>query len=180
MTKVIFSGKEQSLIWQWYEDIQAALNSYQRDILNALFQGKFVNEPFLFMTKEEVLNYFAQQKTELEYLVSLNIMASVEATIRIDYLKRVYARKKDSVSRRFRELHKEKGVKASLEEDILKIWKQEQLSCKTAIDNFQNATRLRHWLAHGRYWTPKRGKSYNLNTIFDIAQQLLNELQISQ
>jgi hypothetical protein len=29
-------------------------------------------------------------------------------------------------------------------------------------------------------WTPKRGKSYNLNTIFDIAQQLLNELQISQ
>jgi hypothetical protein len=159
MTKVIFSGKEQSLIviWQWYEDIQAALNSYQRDILNALFQGKFVNEPFLFMTKEEVLNYFAQQKTELEYLVSLNIMASVEAAIRIDYLKRVYARKKDSVSRRFRELHKEKGVKASLEEDILKIWKQEQLSCKTAIDNFQNATKLRHWLAHGRYLDPQTG-----------------------
>jgi hypothetical protein len=182
MTKVAFSGGEQSLatIWQWYEAIQAALNSYQRDILNALFQGQSVNEPFLFMTKEDVLDYFVQQKTELEHLVSLNMMASVEAAIRIDYLKRVYARKKDSVSRRFRELHKKKGVKASLEEDILKIWKQEQPSCKTAIDQFQNASKLRHWLAHGRYWTPKLGRNYNLNTIFDIAKQLLNELQISQ
>jgi hypothetical protein len=67
MTRVAFSGGEQSLatIWQWYEDIQAALNSYQRDILNALFQGQSVNEPFLFMTKEDVLDYFVQQKTEL-------------------------------------------------------------------------------------------------------------------
>ncbi|KHD10883.1 hypothetical protein PN36_11400 [Candidatus Thiomargarita nelsonii] len=113
MTKVAFSGEEQSLaiIWQWYEDIQAALNGYQREILNALFQGKSVNEPFLFMTKENVLDYFAKQKTELE--------------------------------------------------------------------NFQNASKLRHWLAHGRYWTPKLGRSYNLNTIFDIAEQLLNELQIN-
>ena len=155
------------------------MNGYQREILNALFQGKSVNEPFLFMTKENVLDYFAKQKTELENLVSLNIMASVEAAIRMDYLKRVYARKKDIISRSFRELHKEKGVRASLEDDILKIWKQEQPSCKTALDNFKNASKLRHWLAHGRYWTPELGRNYNLNTIFDIAEQLLNELQIN-
>jgi len=131
------------------------------------------------MTKEDILNYFSEQKSELENLVSLNIMASVEATIRIDYLNRVYTRKKDPVSRCFRDLHKEKGVKASLENDILKIWKQEQPSCKKAIDNFQQTLKLRHWLAHGRYWTPKLGRTYNLNHVFDIAEQLLNVLQIN-
>jgi len=181
MTKVAFSGKEQNLstIWQWYEDAQTAFNSYQRDTLNALFRGETIDEPFLFMTKVDVLNYFSEQKSELENLVILNIMASVEAMIRIDYLNRVYTRKKDSVSRCFRDLHKKKGVKASLENDILKIWKQEQSSCKKAIDNFQQALKFRHWLAHGRYWTPKLGRTYNLNHIFDIAEQLLNALQIN-
>jgi len=180
MTKMTFSGKKQnlSIIWQWYEDAQAAFNGYQRDTLNALFQGETLEEPFLFMTKDDILNYFSEQKSELENLVSLNIMASVEATIRIDYLNRVYTRQKDLVSRRFRDLHKEKGVKASLENDILKIWKQEQPLCKKAIDDFQQALKFRHWLAHGRYWTPKLARTYNLNNIFDIAEQLLNVLQI--
>jgi hypothetical protein len=43
---------------------------------------------------------------------------------RIDYLTRCYKKGKDSLSRDFRTLYKNKSHRASLEEDILEIWKK--------------------------------------------------------
>jgi len=69
----------------------------------------------------------------------------------------VYEKKKDTISRACRALYKQKGARVSLEDDILAIWKQNYPECKIAIGHFIGVLKLRHWLAHGRYWTPKFG-----------------------
>jgi hypothetical protein len=66
------------------------------------------------MTKEEIIDDFIWQTEELERLVCLNLIASAEATIRIDYLTRVYEKKKDTISRACRALYKQKGARVSL------------------------------------------------------------------
>jgi len=159
MTKVSLSHQELTLseVWQWYQILDHAIDHYQIEVTNALLSGREVSDIFLGMVKEEIIEYFVWQTEELDRLVSLNLMASAEATIRIDYLTRVYEKKKDTISRACRALYKQKGARVSLEDDILAIWKQNYPECKIAIGHFIGVLKLRHWLAHGRYWTPKFG-----------------------
>jgi hypothetical protein len=177
MTKVSFSSQALSLseIWQWYQHEDKALDDYQAKIIKANVSG--VNVPDFFgMAKDEIIEYFSWQKEELDRLVSLNLIASAEASLRIDYLTRVYERRKDILSREFRNLYKQKGTRASLEDDILKTWKQQHPTSKSAIGHFIGTLNLRHWLAHGRYWIPKFGRQYNPKDVFEIAENLFDVL----
>ena len=178
MTKVSLSHQELTLseVWQWYQKMDSAIDHYQTEVINALLSGKEVSDIFLGMTKEEIIEDFIWQTEELERLVCLNLIASAEATIRIDYLTRVYEKKKDTICRACRALYKQKGARVSLEDEILAIWKQNYPECKLAMGHFIGVLKLRHWLAHGRYWTPKLGSSYNPKAIFKIIETLLNEL----
>lgn len=45
------------------------------------------------------------------------ILAVVEAALKMDYLTRVYERRKDDLSRVFRDLYREKGRNARLDDD---------------------------------------------------------------
>ena len=101
MTKVSLSHQELTLseVWQWYQNLDSAIDHYQIEVTNALLSGKEVSDIFLGMTKEEIINYFIWQTEELEKSVCFNLIASAEATIRIDYLTRVYEKKKDTISR---------------------------------------------------------------------------------
>jgi hypothetical protein len=132
MTRVSFSHQELTLseVWQWYQNLDSAIDCYQTEVINALLSGKKVADIFLGMTKEEIIEDFVWQTEELDRLVCLNLIASAEATIRIDYLTRVYEKKKDTISRACRDLYKDKGTRVSLEEDILTIWKQNYPECK--------------------------------------------------
>jgi hypothetical protein len=101
------------------------------------------------------------------------LLATTEAILRIEFKTRVVARKKDSLSRRFRELHKARAEKIRLDEDILVAMKEEGVS-GDAISDFRRALKLRHWLAHGRH--PKLGRGYAPGDVFDISRALLNEI----
>ena len=70
----------------------------QKSTFLALF---FLRSPLLF---EKVLSY-----------VDLTILSSLEASFRIDYLLRCYNKKKDKISRRFRDIHNDKGSRISLD-----------------------------------------------------------------
>jgi len=177
MTKVSFSSQELSLskVWQWYQRTDKALDDYQTEVINAVTSGASLPD-FFGMAKDEIIEEFAWHKDELDRLVSLNLIASAEASLRIDYFTRVYEKKKDIVSREFRLLYKQKGTRAALDDDLLRIWKQLHPNCKPAIGDFIGALNLRHWLAHGRYWTPKFGRAYNPKEIFEIAENLFNVL----
>ncbi len=106
----------------------------------------------------------------------MTVMASLEAAIRVDYLTRVYERRKDELSKAMRALHQEKANKAKLENDILTLWQDCTTISKGLIGQVKGAFKYRHWIAHGRYWTPKIGRAYDFDTLYALADTFVNEM----
>jgi hypothetical protein len=98
------------------------------------------------------------------------LLSALEAAFRIDYLQRSYQRKKDKLSKTFRNLHQQKGSRASLEENILSVWKEHTSVPANLIGDLRGVFKYRHWLAHGRYWTPKLGQKYDYDSIYELAE----------
>jgi hypothetical protein len=96
----------------------------------------------------------------------------VEAAFRIDYLQRCYRRGKDPVSRAFRNIYKVKQKRASLEDEIFTAWVKNSSGTRSIIGDLRGAFKFRHWLAHGRYWTPKFNR-YDFNSVFALADLTL-------
>ncbi|RKZ48958.1 MAG: hypothetical protein DRR08_31340 [Candidatus Parabeggiatoa sp. nov. 2] len=121
------SGEQLSLtkIWKWYEETEQAIDIYQQEVTHALVSGKCVSKTFSGMTRKDINPYFFQHKKELEQLVSLNLMASAEASLRLDYLRRVLRgrKKKNKIDKIFKDLYNQKGNRANLRDDILEMWK---------------------------------------------------------
>jgi hypothetical protein len=42
---------------------------------------------------------------------------------------------------------------------------------RSLIGELRGAFRFRHWLAHGRYWTPKLGRRYNYEDVYALADE---------
>lgn len=111
---------------------------------------------------------------EADLTSSLTILASIEATFRIDYLKRCYRRGKDPVSRAFRDIYREKQQYASLEDEIFEAWIDNSSGSRSIIGELRGAFKFRRWLAHGRYWTPKLGRRYDFSDLFTLADLTLH------
>jgi hypothetical protein len=120
----------------------------------------------------EIESFFESQTTQLELITMLELLATTEAVLRIDFGNRVKLRKKDRLSRRFRRLKKERGHRVKLDEDILETLKGEGI----AVADFRATLRLRHWLAHGRHWHPKLGRSYTPELVYDVARALIDSI----
>ena len=101
----------------------------------------------------------------------MSILAALEATFRIDFLQRCYKRRRDPLSRAFREIHREKGQYVPLT-DIFSEWQQHSNVSQSVIADLKRAFRYRHWLAHGRYWTPKIGQEYDYDDIYMLAESI--------
>jgi len=172
------SGEELSLIriWEWYEETEQAINLYQQEVINGLIFDKRVSETFSGMTRKEVKQYFSAHKKELEQVVSLDIIAATEASLRIDYLRRALRGKikKNKIDKKFQELYHQKGTRVSLRDEILETWKEVHPNCTDAIGDFRGALNVRDWLAHGRYWTPRFGRKYNAILVFNISKKLFD------
>jgi hypothetical protein len=115
---------------------------------------------------------------ELDRTTTMSLLAAVEAAFRIDYLQRCYQRKKDAVSRALLEIYQEKETKASLEDDILEAWKNNTIGSTKLIGDLRGAFKFRHWMAHGRYWTPKLGRKYDYTSVYSLASQALTSFPL--
>ena len=94
---------------------------------------------------------------------------------RMDYKERVEKRKKDSLSKALKVIHQTKGLRASLEEDIFNAWLENTTVKLKLIQDLKGAYKYRHWLAHGRHWTPKMGRpDYDYSEIYQLAENILN------
>lgn len=123
----------------------------------------------------------SEHKLTLDRMSALEILAFLEARFRIDYLIRCQNKKKDLLSRNLRQIYKVKGNRASLTDDILKEWKVVNSNHKILLDSFKNALDYRNWLAHGRYWEPKKTshvKKYDYLSVIFLANELLNNLTL--
>jgi hypothetical protein len=134
-----------------------------------LLAGASPSDPVFFgMSLEEVDDFFK----EFDLLAIFDLLAAAEAAVRIDFLNRAYHGKGDPISRQFRKLFKKQRARVRLE-DILSAWEIHRPAAKIAVRDFSCVLSLRHWLAHGRYWTPKFRITYSPADVFDIAHNLL-------
>lgn len=105
-------------------------------------------------------------------MAALAVLSSLEASFRVDYLVRCYEKKKDKISMAFRKLHKTKRDRPHLEGELLAVWKLALPTVQPLISQLIGALKYRHWLAHGRYWTPKLGGKYDFLSVLLLAQSI--------
>jgi len=174
-SRISFSGAELSLgeIESHYERTDTSIKLY--------FSSRNPDAEFLFAgtSPEELAEELAQVSEENERMIAMNLLSSIEAAFRIDYLQRSYARKRDPLSQAFVLLHQEKGSRASLEDEILDAWKIHSNIPNKIISDLRSAFKYRHWLAHGRYWTPKLGRKYDYFSVYTLGQIVFNNIPLT-
>ena len=183
---VSLSGQEKTIqnVLQWYEFQNKLSLKKKADIKHRLYKSHDstdydkVYDYFFGMSNAEFEDFFR----ELDYLAMLDLLASAEAAIKVDYLNRVGKRKpKNDLLKKYRLLYKQKGSKVSLESDILLILKETNEELKNEIGDFKGVLRLRNWLAHGRYWKPylpRELRQYQVVDIYDITSRLLKGIGV--
>jgi hypothetical protein len=154
------------------------VDAYHKDAISALqafFQGSSPD----FMARyggyssQETKQRLMNRLNETNLRSALILLSALEAAFRIDYEARCKRRLKDRISREFRILYKQNKLKVRLDEDILEAWKRCFSSLGPSIGDLRAALNFRHWLAHGRHWTPKLGKKYDYETISRLAEAVL-------
>jgi len=173
--RVSFSGEDQELeaIAETYNLLHDSLISYRNSIFDNIKNMEMnVPEKFIGYSTTELEEYFTNEIRELGITMCLNLIASIEAKFRKDYLKRAYDRNKDENSAFLRKIYGEKNKYASLEEDILEAWKMLQPSSKALISEYKGVLGFRHWLAHGRYWIAKLGRKYDFFSVYEICYDI--------
>ncbi|HTV40007.1 MAG TPA: hypothetical protein VMF08_05495 [Candidatus Sulfotelmatobacter sp.] len=150
-----------------YTDTTNSIRFYYDSPNLQLRDSKFVGYTIAEIRKER-----DDRLCEVERSAVFNVLAALEASFRIDYLKRCYQKRKDELSRHFRDVHKRDGNRVHLEECILDAWKQHVSASKALISKIIGAFKYRHWLAHGRYWEPKLGQQYDYLGVYLLAQEM--------
>lgn len=180
INKVAFSKSHSSIddIEEYYVDSEGSLNHYFNPSNLATIPSKFIG-----YTKDEFANELRNRKETLDRMCSLEILAAIEARIRIDYLVRCQNKKRDPFSKKLRAIHRKKTHKASLIDDIAAAWKQDFPSHKARLDNLGKAIDFRNWLAHGRYWLPKKSPhiyKYDYLAIYALASDILSNMDLHE
>lgn len=173
--KVAFSNEHSTLedIEQYFFDSERALESY--------FLGDTVPPSFVGYTFIELQDELKSRKESLDRMCSLEILSALEARFRVDYLVRCQRKKRDPFSKKLRAIYRKQENRASLVDDILSTWKKERSEYKPRLDKFQKAIDYRNWLAHGRYWTPKKipqMQQYDFLSLYSLADDILQNIEL--
>jgi len=154
-----------------YLDIEYIVN-YKNDLENAIkFYFKY-DEQFFILTKDEINQEKRKKLNEIELNTIFMLLSSIEAWIRVDYEYRVRTKQKDELSRELREIDKniDKTYKVSIEK-LCDVYKK--YIAGSLFSELKSAFKLRHWIAHGRYWTLKI-KKYDFDEVFQLAYVVYN------
>jgi hypothetical protein len=163
--------------------IDGVVEQYEdcRNSLKLFFSmPEYSPERFALMSPIEVKDELAQRLMELDKTHSLILLASIEAMFRIDFERRCNSKLKDDLSRKFRRLQKAQGNKIRFDEELLDAWKELGLISSKLVGELRSAMQLRHWLAHGRYWTFKSGNQFDFEGIFALADALQNSSMLKK
>jgi hypothetical protein len=178
------SGERQSLdlIIDWHRGIVKSLVLHRITIQHAIRTGGSVGARFVSMTDDEALEYFDAQRRELNLLTVLNLVASTEASIRIDYFRRVRGRFKDTLALAYRAWHKELSASKQLRPDfdeggILEVLKGCNVMDNNIVGQYRECLRPRHWVGHGRYWArPVEADRFDPDDVYARASALLEAM----
>ena len=131
---------------------------------NPSFEELFASRtPLEIRTRREETLY------EASMACTLTLLAWIEGSFHSDYRYRVRTRKKDSLSRAFYDLYRQKRLKVSFTDNILQLWKVSSNIQNHVIGEIRAAFKYRHWLAHGRHWYTELHRQYDFETVYDLA-----------
>lgn len=181
---VLLQPDPQSLdqVFNWYLAAAESFGHHRSATLAALRVGGAAEARFTGMTAGDVDAHFDAQRRNLDRLTILNMVATAEAAVRADYRRRVDAKRKDRLSKAYRAFHGGLSNAQRLrppfdEQGILHALKGAGVMHPHLVADFRNALRLRHWIAHGRYWTqPLARNTYAPDDVHRIILALLTAL----
>jgi hypothetical protein len=155
------------------------IEAYHEDVLASFRLYFSVDSPayavrFAGYTASEVRSELEQRIYESSIRSTFTLLTSLEASFRVDFDSRCRGRLKDDLSTYFRGIEKERGDRVRLNEDILEGWKLYSNAPPNLIAQLRGAFRFRHWLAHGRYWSPKLGRAYDFDFVFTITSAIVS------
>lgn len=140
-------------------------------------------------TVEDLRKYYASSVEEIDLTSVLYMVANAEARIRFDMVKRL-VKPTDPLSLSFVKLRQNvsQDWNVAFKDGVLNAWKNyarlylpqgsDVDECVQCIGNFSNVLRVRHWVAHGRYWTLNwnENRSWPISTARD-TDKLIDALQ---
>ncbi len=178
------TGEPQTLdeVREWHQGIVDALLAQRASTLHAIRESSPVAPRFISMTEEELDEYFKVQRRELDRLSVLNLVASAEATIRMDFFRRVKDKLKDPLSMAYRKWFKKLSRKKQRRPDfdeagILHVLKQSGVMDKNIIGQFRECLLARNWVGHGRFWAkPVVLDRIDPDDVYTRAQAVLRSL----
>lgn len=107
----------------------------------------------------------------------LLLLTAIEALIRLDAENKYCLKKKDALSKGIRSIYdRTQGVRIRLDEDLINLrMTEDNPSLKHGYSALKKFFKYRHWLAHGRYWEPKRNIKIDFNSILMTVQNIISE-----
>ncbi len=151
---------------EYHNDVVASLKYFSKT------SPSFISTRYFGRPLGDVL---AARIEETDLRSAFFVLTALEAAFRIDYLYRCQKKKRDDLSRAFRDIYKDREREARSDEDIFETWKDKSSApAPQLIGELRGAFRFRHWLAHGRYYEPKLGRKYDFNFMYSLADDVLN------
>jgi hypothetical protein len=153
-----------------------AIADYRNDVASSLRLYFSQSSPtfdsrFLGYSPAEIAAELKERIDETDRRSSLALLVNLERTFRIDYEYRREKKVKGPLFKAFRAIHKARGKKVRLKDDIFEAWKKSVVGSKPLIGELRGAFRFRDWLAHGESWELK-GNKYSFDSLYDLAVQV--------
>ncbi len=144
-------------ILDWHQGVVDAIVARRAAVQREVGEGLPVAPRFVGMTEDELDSHYDSQRRELDRLTVVNLVGSVEATIRRDYFRRVNGKLRDRLAKAYRKWHKSLSPKKQHhpnfdEKGILEVLKKAAVMDNYLIGRYRECLRARHWVGHGRYW----------------------------
>lgn len=135
---------------------------------------------FIGMSKDEIEETKEGMLKENDITHSLIILTTIEALIRLDADKKYCSKKKNEFSRLIKDIYdKTKGERIKLEDDLINArMNVDDTNLRRSYNELKKCFKYRHWLAHGRYWDPKRISEVDFDSIRILILSILNSTTI--
>ncbi|BBB89712.1 MAG TPA: hypothetical protein PKA28_12460 [Methylomusa anaerophila] len=160
-------------ILEWYQITKNSLDENEKLIIS---NKNTTLKQFIGLTKQEVEEYFKYVKDELEKMVCLDLLAAIEAALKIDYFIRAEGKKRETISKFFREDYKKTKGKVSLDGTILSAWKEFYPEYRHKIGAYRGFLKYRNWLAHGRIW--EETVLCDVDVVYQICDDIISNLPL--
>ena len=180
------AAERQSLdqIRAWHRDVADALRDRRAAIQRSIRDGATDVPPqFAGMTEADVDQHHDHVRDELDRLTVLNLVASGEASIRVDYARRAGGKGKGPLSVTYRAWHRALTDRKQRRPDFDEGGILDELRSAGVVDNhligrFRECLRPRHWVGHGRYWDrPAEVDKLDPDEVYDRVRALLVALR---